>query len=107
MDSCPLVPGAEPGEVAFRRRNTHKATAAIRKRIATPLTAVPAINPLCMEPPGTVVGGMADGLPVEEGVEMDVPEDGWIEDWNEPARHDVSDPLVTLKTLDDMTLADA
>lgn len=107
MDDCPLVLGAEPGEVAFRRRNTHKAAAAIRERIATPLTTVPAINPLCTEPPGTVIGGVVDGLLVEEEVEMYVPEDGWVEDCSEPARQEVSGPLVTLKTLDDMTLAGA
>jgi len=134
LDACPLVLRAEPGGVAFlalvlRRRNTHRATAASRTRITTPVTTTPATAPLFTdEEPTNGVDDVADGLlaegmvgdgeRVKEGAEegatdrveegaTDGVEGGGMGGCDGATRHETSTPLVTAKELDDMTLADA
>jgi len=122
---CPLVLGTEPGRMAFRalalrRRNAHRATAAIRTRIATAATTTPAIAPLFTdEAPTTGVSDVADGLLVEgvvageggvervgEGMEEGATgrvAEGGMEDCDWATRHETSTPLFTAKMFDDRT----
>ena len=124
----PLVLGAEPGGVAFRaivfrRRNSHRATTAIRTRTATPPTTPPAIIPFFVcEIPETSAGDVTDWPLVEDvledwerievgltkGVEVgsvDGVEDSETEDCDETT-HETSAPLMTAKTLDNTTWVD-
>lgn len=106
MDVCPLVLGTEPEGVefwviVFRRRDTHKATVAVRARTTTALTIPPAIIALLAdELPETGVGEVIDG----EGVEVRVTdgvEESRIEHCDEATRHEriISSAMFTAAVL--------
>lgn len=111
LDACLLALATEPVGVAFRvlvfrRRNTHRTIAAIRRRTANPPTTPPAIAPLFTdESSSTGVGDVRAGSPGADGevlgdrerVEVGVTDrldDGGAN------KHDTSGPLVIVKILD-------
>jgi len=119
LGGCPLLLGKVDGGfvfrlLAFRRRYSNRATAAIRARTATPPITPPAMaRPWTDESAAVDVGVATDGVSVgdvvrdREGSEVvgNIEEDGEMEDCNGVTTQDTSRPLVTLKMLDDMTPA--
>lgn len=96
--------------LVFRRRNNHRANAAIRKRTAPPTTP-PAMAPLFTDELPTINGVVVTdgpivegGKSVEAGVVGEVEDDG-VEDCDGVTTQDTSSPLVTLKILDGMAPA--
>jgi hypothetical protein len=110
-----LVADTAPGGVAFRllvfrRRDIHRAIAAIKARTTIPPTTPPAIGPVFTDELTTAGTDVVTyGLLVEdvrwdeerlEGTVEDEVEDGRTEDCDEARTQDTSTPLVTLKRLD-------
>jgi len=96
-------------DLAFLRRNTHRARAAIKERRTSPPTTAPAITPLFTDALSlTGVGEVVDGSLGEDvvgsGEEVEVelmvrPGDGEM-DGDGVNTHDKSGPLATKKMLD-------
>jgi hypothetical protein len=115
LDGCPLLlgkvaGGMVPRVLVFRRRDSNRATAAIRRRIATPPITPPAIvrlrtDELSAARTVEVLVGDVAGDRGEEWLEVvvETEEDGEIDDCGGATTQEKSRPLVTLKVLDGMT----